>query len=96
MPTYEYECEGCGHAFEAFQSMTEDPIRKCPSCGKKKVRRLIGRGGAVIFKGSGFYITDHRSADYHSRAKAESGGASSAGDASKGDKSAKRPGSAED
>jgi len=72
MPTYEYECDACGHAFEAFHSMTEKPIAKCPSCGKKKVRRLIGRGGAVIFKGSGFYITDYRSKEYSSsKAKAE-------------------------
>ena len=60
MPTYDYECEACGHAFELFQSMT-DPIRKkCPECGKLKLIRLIGAGGGLIFKGSGFYITDYK------------------------------------
>ena len=79
MPTYEYECETCGHCFETFQSMTEEPIRKCPSCGRKKVRRLIGRGGAVIFKGSGFYSTDYRSPEYQSKSRAEGGAGTSSG-----------------
>jgi putative FmdB family regulatory protein len=57
MPTYEYECKSCGHNFEAFQSMTEEPLRECPECGRE-VRRLINGGGGVIFKGSGFYVTD--------------------------------------
>ena len=78
MPTYDYQCDACGRGFELFQSMTEAPIRKCPNCGKKKVRRLIGRGGAVIFKGSGFYVTDHRSQDYRNKAKAEKGASSTA------------------
>lgn len=60
MPTYDYECTGCGHSFEAFQSMSEDPLSKCPECGKK-VRRLIGGGVGIIFKGSGFYVTDSKS-----------------------------------
>ena len=59
MPTYEYECEGCGHRFERFQAITDEPLRKCPACGGK-VRRLIGAGAGVIFKGSGFYITDYK------------------------------------
>lgn len=71
MPTYEYECTDCGHAFEKFQSITARPTKKCPVCGKRKVRRLIGAGAALIFKGSGFYITDYRSEDYKSKAKAE-------------------------
>jgi putative FmdB family regulatory protein len=58
MPTYEYECEACGHRFERFQQMSARPIRKCPECSGK-VRRLIGTGGAIIFKGSGFYATDY-------------------------------------
>ena len=59
MPTYEYECQSCGHRFEVLQSMSDDPIKRCPECGKK-VRRLIGGGLGVIFKGSGFYVTDNR------------------------------------
>ncbi|MDR1144069.1 MAG: zinc ribbon domain-containing protein [Spirochaetaceae bacterium] len=57
MPTYEYECKSCGHNFEAFQSMTEEPLKECPRCGKE-IRRLINGGGGIIFKGSGFYVTD--------------------------------------
>lgn len=71
MPTYEYQCEACEHAFEIFQSMTEPKKRKCPSCGKNKLERLIGTGGAVLFKGSGFYETDYRSDNYKKRAKAD-------------------------
>ena len=57
MPTYEYECKKCSHRFEVFQSMSDAPIKKCPECGKE-VRRLISGGAGVIFKGSGFYVTD--------------------------------------
>ena len=64
MPTYDYECDACGHAFEKFQPITARSIRKCPSCGKLKVRRLIGTGAGIIFKGSGFYQTDYRSESY--------------------------------
>jgi len=60
MPTYEYECEACGHAFERFQSMSDEPIRLCPECGGA-VRRLISSGGGLVFKGPGFYATDYRS-----------------------------------
>lgn len=74
MPTYEYECDACGHRFEKFQSITAAPIKKCPICGKSKVRRLISGGAGLIFKGSGFYITDYRSEGYKTAAKAESGG----------------------
>ena len=59
MPTYEYECRVCNHTFEKFQSMSDDPVRVCPKCGGA-VRRLIGGGTGVIFKGSGFYITDSK------------------------------------
>lgn len=62
MPTYEYECDACGHAFEQLQRMTDPAIRKCPKCGKLKVRRLISGGAGVIFKGSGFYETDYKRA----------------------------------
>ena len=74
MPTYDYECKACGKTFEIFQSIKEAPKKKCPSCGKQKLARLIGAGAGFIFKGSGFYITDYRSADYKEKAKAESGG----------------------
>ena len=71
MPTYEYECGACGHRFEEFQSITAEAIRKCPACGAVKVRRLIGPGGAFIFKGSGFYTTDYRSSEYKEKASAD-------------------------
>ena len=73
MPTYEYECAACGHRFERFQSITAAPIRVCPACKKRRVRRLLGTGGAVLFKGSGFYATDYRSTSYKEAARKESG-----------------------
>jgi len=60
MPTYEYECRDCGHAFERFQGINEDPISVCPEC-EGKVRRLISSGGGLVFKGPGFYATDYKS-----------------------------------
>ena len=60
MPTYEYECQKCGHQFEKFQYMTEAPLKKCPKCQKSTVKRLISSGAGFIFKGSGFYATDYR------------------------------------
>jgi putative FmdB family regulatory protein len=71
MPTYDYECDACQHAFEEFQSMMDKPLKKCPKCRKSKLRRLIGTGAAIIFKGSGFYQTDYRSESYKSAAKAD-------------------------
>jgi putative FmdB family regulatory protein len=79
MPTYDYVCDGCGHAFELFQSMTDSVKKTCPECGKKKLRRLIGAGGAIVFKGSGFYKTDYRSESYKKGAAADSGGKSEGG-----------------
>jgi putative FmdB family regulatory protein len=64
MPTYDYECDACGHTFELFQSISEPVQKKCPKCGKLKLRRLFGTGAAVVFKGSGFYQTDYRSESY--------------------------------
>ena len=81
MPTYEYKCSSCGQKFEKFQSITAAPIRKCPHCGKSTAQRLIGTGAGLIFKGSGFYITDYRSEGYKEKAKAESGSS----DSKKGD-----------
>lgn len=57
MPTYEYECKSCGHSFDVFQNMKDEPLKSCPECGKE-LRRLINGGTGVIFKGGGFYITD--------------------------------------
>ena len=71
MPTYEYHCKACGHRFERMQPMSEPPVRTCPKCAKRKVERLISSGGGLIFKGSGFYITDYRSQGYKDKAKAE-------------------------
>jgi putative FmdB family regulatory protein len=70
MPTYEYECRNCHHLFEEYQGISEAPIQVCPKC-KGRVDRLISGGGVFLFKGSGFYITDHRSKDYKEKAKAE-------------------------
>jgi putative FmdB family regulatory protein len=75
MPTYEYKCEACGNQFEKFQSITAAPIKKCPNCGKKRVKRLIGTGAGLIFKGGGFYETDYRSEAYKSAAKADTASA---------------------
>jgi putative FmdB family regulatory protein len=69
MPTYEYKCRACDHRFEAFQSITEEPVKVCPHCGKEEVERLISAGGGLIFKGSGFYITDYRSDSYKQGAR---------------------------
>ena len=80
MPTYEYECKQCRHRFELFQSITEDPVKVCPSCGKKTVRRLFGGGLGIIFKGSGFYTTDYK------RSSAVSGGNGSSPSKSSGEK----------
>jgi putative FmdB family regulatory protein len=84
MPTYEYECTKCGHRFEKFQGINDKPVSKCPRCAGK-VKRLISGGSGLIFKGSGFYITENRSASYKKGAKSESGG----GEGAKGGDSGK-------
>ena len=71
MPTYDYVCDACGHEFELFQSITDSVKRKCPACKKPKLRRLIGTGAAIMFKGSGFYKTDYRSESYKKQAAAD-------------------------
>ena len=101
MPTYEYQCSKCGHVFEKYQSMADRALTVCPkdvckkkSWGKGPVKRVIGAGAGLIFKGSGFYITDYRSDDYKESAKKESkpaGGSTdskSGGDSGGSDKSA--------
>lgn len=85
MPTYDYECKSCRHTWEAFQSIKADPIKKCPECGKNQARRVIGPGAGIIFKGSGFYITDYRSDSYKKAASADK--AASDGPKSEGVKS---------
>src|SRR5215203_4681719 len=85
MPTYDYKCAACAHTFEKFQSIKSDPIKKCPVCGKNKVQRLIGTGAGLIFKGSGFYITDYRDAGYKESAKADSAASSETKTDSKSD-----------
>ena len=64
MPTYDYECDACGHEMEVFQGINDEVLKKCPECGKNKLRRLFGTGAAIVFKGSGFYETDYRSESY--------------------------------
>jgi putative FmdB family regulatory protein len=76
MPTYEYHCQKCDHRFELFQSIKEAPKKRCPKC-RGKVTRLIGTGAGLLFKGSGFYITDYRSKSYKEAAKKESAPAAS-------------------
>ncbi len=71
MPTYEYECKKCGQ-FELFQSIKDEKLKRCPTC-KGAVKRLMGSGAGIIFKGTGFYQTDYRSSSYQSKAKADSG-----------------------
>ena len=94
MPTYDYVCEACGHAFEQFQSISEPELEKCPECKKKKLRRLMGTGAALMFKGSGFYTTDYRSESYKKSASADkpSGGDSgkSGGESGKSESSSKK------
>ncbi len=76
MPTYDYECLTCQHRFEKFQSMTAEPESACPECGGP-VKKLIGGGAGIIFRGSGFYITDYRSKEYKKQAKEDAGGGGS-------------------
>jgi putative FmdB family regulatory protein len=77
MPTYDYICDSCQHEFEAFESIKADPQTVCPSCSEPKLRRKIGAGAAILFKGLGFYQTDYRSDSYKARAKADKPGDSS-------------------
>lgn len=84
MPTYDYVCDACDHQFELFQSITAQSKRKCPECGRLKLRRLIGPGAAIVFKGSGFYTTDYRSESYKKGAAAAKQNGNKAKDSGKG------------
>ena len=103
MPTYEYVCEKCDHKFDHFQSIKDEAIKTCPQekCGMKKwgkgkVRRAIGAGAGLIFKGSGFYITDYRSENYKASAKKESGGGETkSGESKSGAKTESKPAASE-
>ena len=100
MPTYEYACAKCGHAFEKYQSIKDDALKVCPkelcprkTWGKGKVKRAVGGGSGLIFKGSGFYITDYRSEGYKAAAKCDSNAAgnSSASSAAQKSKAENKP-----
>jgi putative FmdB family regulatory protein len=89
MPTYDYQCEACEHEFELFQTISEPVKKKCPECGRMKLRRLFGTGAALLFKGSGFYQTDYRSESYMKGAKAaKTSSESSSSDGKTSDKKA--------
>ena len=95
MPTYDYKCDACDHQFEKFQMMSDKVLRKCPECGKQKLRRLIGAGAGILFKGSGFYQTDYRSDSYKKAAeadkpKSDSGDSKSSSKSDSGSKSPKK------
>ena len=72
MPTYDYKCQACDHHLEAFHSMTAEPLTECPACGEPKLKKMIGPGAGLLFKGSGFYQTDYRSDSYKKGAQSES------------------------
>ena len=82
MPTYDYRCKACEHAFEEFQMMNDPVLRKCPECGKLKLERLIGTGAGFLFKGSGYYVTDYRSKGYDEAKKADAPPSESKSDSS--------------
>jgi putative FmdB family regulatory protein len=94
MPTYDYECTKCGHNFEKFQSITAEALKKCPKC-KGKIRRLIGTGAGIIFKGSGFYQTDYRKPSYTEGAQKDKSASSSSSDSKPADKSETKAGKSE-
>ncbi len=89
MPTYDYECSACEHTFELFQGINDPLQRKCPECGKLKLKRLFGTGAAVVFKGSGFYETDYRSDSYKKAAEKDSKQGETKSEAKSDDKPAK-------
>ncbi len=84
MPTYDYICDACKHEFEAFEPITADPQKTCPECKADQLRRKLGPGAAILFKGSGFYQTDYRSDSYKKAAKADSSAASASSSSKSG------------
>lgn len=92
MPTYEYRCTACEHQFEKFQRMSDPPGAECPKCSAASERKLSG-GAGLLFKGSGFYITDYRNDSYKKAAKAEDGGSAPAAGAEKSSSSSSSPSS---
>jgi len=96
MPTYDYECTKCGHRFEAFQSIMDAPLKKCPSCRCGKVKRLIGSGGGIIFRGTGFYCTDYKKKSGGEPPKEETSTKPSSPAATGGDSKAKPDGGGKD
>ncbi|MFV0444861.1 MAG: FmdB family zinc ribbon protein [Planctomycetaceae bacterium] len=99
MPTYDYRCSKCNHEWEVFQSIKAEPEKKCPACGKRTAKRVIGPGAGILFKGSGFYLTDYRSEGYKKAAAADkkaseggsSGGSSSGGESNSSAKPESKP-----
>ena len=87
MPTYDYDCPACGATLEIFQAMSEAPKRKCPECGALKLKRRIGAGAGILFRGSGFYETDYRSDSYKQAAEKDKPAASSSPSSSTGGES---------
>ncbi len=85
MPTYDYECDACGHSLEIFQGINDPHKKKCPECGKNKLKRQFGTGAAIVFKGSGFYQTDYRSEGYKKAAAADKKSNSDSSSSGKGD-----------
>ena len=94
MPTYDYICDDCGHEFEAFESIKAEPQTVCPQCRAAALRRKIGAGAAILFKGSGFYQTDYRSESYKQAAKADQEATKGAGGAAGSDTAAGKAGEA--
>ena len=89
MPTYDYQCHACGHSWELFQSMNDDPVNSCPKCKKRKAKRLLGVGAGLIFKGTGFYETDYKNKSGGEKKEGSSDSDSSSSDSSKSSDSGK-------
>jgi putative FmdB family regulatory protein len=89
MPTYDYQCQACGHSWELFQSMNDNPVKSCPKCKKRKAKRLLGVGAGLIFKGTGFYETDYKNKSGGEKKEGSSDSDSSSSDSSKSSDSGK-------